>query len=204
MLIRVFAQLAIVSFALAINSSSTILEQLFRNHPRDLPVKRSVDCGKWTMYCGGAPVVDGSGRGATAEGACNNACHYINKIDPLFVAHYRKDTDNAKNRIQAGCATQQGSVCNSMPFSQRFHDPFEQDFQTDPNDYEYNCDEFPMAAMTQADFGSDDRLPNSLRCIKKSQNSGTPQTNSIYLTRLTRMQQWEFNSLTSSPEQVVA
>ena len=61
---------------------------------------------------------------------------------------------------------------NLMPFSQRLHDEFEP-FQANNQLYTYNCDEFPMARMSQADFGSPGRFATSLRCIKKSENSGT-------------------------------
>lgn len=176
--------LVCVHAAFATNTSSIDpnLESFLRRHPRRLLTKRSTDCGTWTMYCGGKPLADGSGnRGDSAEGACNNACYYINNVDPSFVATYRSDTDRNRNRRQAGCRTQQGSVCNLTPFSQRFHDPFELTYQSDPNDYEYNCDEFPMASMSQADFGSAGRYPNSLRCIKESENTGTlPRKNVVF------------------------
>lgn len=102
-----------------------------RVHPRDVLVERAGrDCGTWTMFCGGAPRVDGT-RGVPAEGACNNACYYINFHTPAqeYVATYQTDSNTKKSREQSGCQTSGrsgtggGSVCNNMPFSQRcvFH-----------------------------------------------------------------------------------
>lgn len=134
-----------------------------------LPVKRATDCGTWTMFCGGLPPKDGSTqRGAPAEGACNNACFYMNFINRDFVASYDSSADNDHSRVQSGCETRDGSVCNKMPFSQRFHDDFEQE---PGGNQEYNCDEFPMAGMAQDDFSPDGPPRNSLRCIDRHENS---------------------------------
>ena len=138
------------------------LASLARTHPRDLPIKRATDCGTWVMTCKGA------------EDACQNACYYVNNVNKNFVATYSSKVDNDKERGQSGCQTQQGSVCNAAPFSQRFHD--DQEPVTSgkaPGNANYNCDEFPMAGMEQQDFKS---LPagtvrNSLRCIRADENS---------------------------------
>ena len=159
------------SAALASAPSDAALESLFRAHPRHLPIKRSTDCGTWTMYCGGLPPDDGeTERGSTAEDACNNACYYLNNVNTNFVATYSSSVDNNAERVQSGCQTQQGSVCNNMPFSQRFHDDFEQ--VVDTNAQQYNCDEFPMAGMSQPNFAPGNGIRNSLRCIRASDNSG--------------------------------
>jgi len=107
------------------------LANLPRAHPKDLPLKRATDCGTWVMRCNGA------------EDACNNACYYINNVNPGFVATYSSQVDNDKERIQSGCQTNQRSVCNAMPFSQRFHDSQEPNSNgQDPRTAQFNCDEF--------------------------------------------------------------
>ncbi|EME83905.1 uncharacterized protein MYCFIDRAFT_195106 [Pseudocercospora fijiensis CIRAD86] len=127
----------------------------------DRIIKRS-DRGRWTMFCGGTPPTQGSQtRGRSIEEACNNACYYMNFVKPDFVATYDSNTDNNKNRIHSGCRSRDGSVCNKMPFSQRWHD-----FLGD----NYNCDEFPMASMKQDDWKAG-TVRNSLRCIDANQNS---------------------------------
>jgi len=129
-----------------------------RNHPRDVHSKRATDCGTWTMYCGGLP---GNGsRGQGAEDGCNNACYYINNVDPNFMATYNTG-DNSNARVQPGCQTQQGTVCNDMPFSQRFYDPLER--IVDVNQQQYECDEFPMAEMSQPNFAPGGGVRNSLQ-----------------------------------------
>jgi hypothetical protein len=155
-----------IAFTTVFTNSSTT--EFARSHARHLPAKRDTDCGTWTLYCGGVPLASG-GRGSSAEGACNNACYYTNVVNTNFRARYRSDVDSGANRVQSGCQTQQGSVCNKIPFSQRFHDPFEQVI----SDYQFNCDEFPMASMDQPAFDPSNGIRNSLRCIKASENEGT-------------------------------
>lgn len=166
-----------------------------RLHARDVHVKRDGrDCGTWVMYCGGVPNAGPNGeRGQSAEGACNNACYYINFLAEKkgeYTAKYDPDESNDHNRQHSGCQPQNGndatSICNVMPFSQRyaichsvmiqviltlsrFHDDFER--QPDVKDQKFNCDEFPMAAMSQSDF-TPGKIRNSLRCIDGDQNSG--------------------------------
>lgn len=102
-----------------------------RVHARDVLIQRAGrDCGTWTFYCGGVPDNGGdgsTGRGRSAEGPCNNACYYINfqgssnPRNPSYTASYRADIDNDRSRQQSGCQTKTGgSVCNNMPFSQRY------------------------------------------------------------------------------------
>lgn len=50
--------------------NETSLEQLSRYHPRDVLIKRSRDCGTFTMYCGGLPKAGGGDRSAAAPMAC--------------------------------------------------------------------------------------------------------------------------------------
>ena len=145
-------------------------------HPKEVVKRAGRDCGKFVMYC------------EKAAGACNNTCYHISCVDPgtarmvycipvgpflsTCVANnarklsYDAGNTNNKNRIHSGCQTSDGSVCNKMPFSQRFHDPLNKN----PGDTTVNCDEWPMATVKQDDFKKGvDR--NSLRCIRASENS---------------------------------
>lgn len=101
---------------------------------QDLQIRDKVqpkrDCGSWKMYCGGVPNAKG-GRGQSAEGACNNACYYINFLAPTkgtYQAVYDPDVSDTKNREQSGCQPKAGndanSICNDMPFSQRCDEYF--------------------------------------------------------------------------------
>ena len=139
--------------------------------PRALIPRAGRDCGTFVMYC------------EKAAGACNNACYHINCINKdseimVYVRYYswyirlansRPSYDasqsNTRNRHQSGCETKDSSVCNSLPFSQKFKDPLD-------DDDEANCDEWPMASIKQDDF-KEGTIRNSLRCIPKSENSST-------------------------------
>lgn len=79
---------------------------------------------------------------------------------------YDDGNTNDKNRKQSGCETADGSVCNKLPFSQKFHDPVENEL----GDTTVNCDEWPMATVKQDDF-QPGTIRNSLRCIPASENS---------------------------------
>lgn len=177
MLYPVRLSLAIYVAVCAVAMSSTTGDlstgSILRDHPRDLLLRRAAGCGTWTMYCGGLPPASGSNtRGPSAEDACNNACYYINSINPGFVATYDSSVDNDREHQQSGCTTQQGSVCNKMPFSQRFHDKREEEIY--PEDQKFDCDEFPMAGMFQADFNDlpQNTIRNSLRCTNAAENAG--------------------------------
>lgn len=147
-------------------SGSPNFDVLAGNGVGHLPSKRATDCGTWTMFCGGLPPPPGA-EAKPIEEACNNACFYTKYMNESFVATYRTNTNTERSRRQSGCDTQHGSVCNRMPFSQRFHDEFE---QTPTGKWRYNCDEFPMARMAQADFSEGEKR-NSLRCINAQHNS---------------------------------
>ncbi|KAF2717421.1 hypothetical protein K431DRAFT_288559 [Polychaeton citri CBS 116435] len=111
---------------------------------------------------------------AGAEDACQNACYYVNYVNTNFIATYSSSVDNDRERAQSGCQTQQGSICNLAPFSQRFHDSQEpvKNKGENPGDPTYDCDEFPMAGMAQDDFKDlpQGTIRNSLRCIRSSDN----------------------------------
>ena len=157
----VVAAFCVAALVFGSAASDLSLDGLVRTHARSLPVKRATDCGTWVMTCAGA------------EDACQNACYYVNYVNTNFVAKYSSSVDNARERAQSGCQTQQGSICNLAPFSQRFHDPQEPVTSgRDPGNPTYDCDEFPMAGMVQPDFNT---LPagtvrNSLRCIRSGDN----------------------------------
>ncbi|KAL8765457.1 MAG: hypothetical protein Q9209_007484 [Squamulea sp. 1 TL-2023] len=128
-----------------------------RIHPRSLPFNKrdGRDCGKFEMFC------------EKAAGACNNACYHINCIDKnTETMVFDAGNTNDKNRLQSGCRTDDGSVCNKLPFSQKLRDPV----NSTPGDLTAaNCDEWPMATTKQDDF-LDGNIRNSLRCIVGSEN----------------------------------
>lgn len=81
----------------------------------------------------------------------------------------RYDSGNTKQRnlVQSGCQSSNSrSVCNSLPFSQAFHDLQ----NITPGDMSFNCDAWPMASIKQNDFVQG-QVRNSLRCIDSSENS---------------------------------
>lgn len=124
-------------------------------HARDLVRRAGRDCGKFICKCQGA------------EGACNNACFHINCVDKTTKTMvYDASNSNDENRKQSGCRAGQRSVCNQMPFSQRFHDPLNHD----AGDQSINCDEWPMATIKQTPF-KEGTIRNSLRCISAVENS---------------------------------
>lgn len=124
-------------------------------HPRDLVRRDGRDCGKWNFKCKGA------------EGACNNACFHVNCVDPSSrTMVYDDSNSNDENRKQSGCKAGGKSICNQMPFSQRFHDPL----NNKVGDLSINCDEWPMATLKQSPF-TEGTIRNSLRCIPATENS---------------------------------
>lgn len=108
--------------------TAVVPQDLERVHPRDVLTKRAGrDCGTWVFYCGGVPEAGKKGeRGVSAEGACNNACYYINFLTKNgdYTATYDPDLSQTKNREHSGCRPKAGnnaaSICNVMPFSQRY------------------------------------------------------------------------------------
>ncbi len=135
--------------------SSVAARTLIPTHARNFVRLSGRDCGKFIFKC------------KDAEGACNNACFHINCVD----ASTRKmvfdsSNSNDENRKQSGCKAGGKSICNQMPFSQRFHDPF----NNDPGDQKINCDEWPMATIKQTPF-KEGTIRNSLRCIPRGENS---------------------------------
>ncbi|ROV91229.1 hypothetical protein VMCG_09368 [Cytospora schulzeri] len=122
------------------------------------------DCGSFQMSCVGA------------EGACNNACYYINCLgrtpgviapNPNRVTYIGngQDAENSRNRLHSGCnAATGGSVCRNFPFSQ--------DFINEDNRHliaANDCDEWPPAASQQNTFVAGN-IRNSLRCIPLGEN----------------------------------
>lgn len=102
-----------------------------------------------------------------AEGACNNACYHVNCVEKSTAKMvYDSKNKNEKNREQPGCQTKEGSVCNSLPFSQKLHDPL----KTGNPGTEFNCNEWPMVSIKRDDFQAG-KVRNGLRCITKNENS---------------------------------
>ena len=129
--------------------------------PLDLPTLEilcfapDVTVGKWIFKCQGA------------EGACNNACFHVNCVDPSTrTMVYDASNSNDENRNQSGCTAGGRRICNQMPLSQLFHDPF----NSDPGDLSINCDEWPMATIKQSPF-TEGKIRNSLRCRPATENS---------------------------------
>ena len=105
------------------------------------------DRGTWHLNCD------------KAGGACNNACWSIICLQQdTRKMYYDPGNNNEDNRIASGCDAG-GSVCNTMPFSQKLNDPQK---LTKPS-----CDEWPMAETKQDQKSN----PNVLRCIDQSENS---------------------------------
>ncbi|KAK2597376.1 hypothetical protein QQS21_006000 [Conoideocrella luteorostrata] len=115
------------------------------------------------------------------EGACNNACYYINCQAPV---HNVKDPDkivytgpgskdNDQNRRESGCQARHPqkpndsvtSVCQAFPYSQKYI-PDDKQSQA----LSWQCDEWPPASSQQQPFGSQGRAANSLRCMPGPEN----------------------------------
>ena len=115
------------------------------------------------------------------EGACNNACYYINcqaqakKIKDADKIVYTgpKSKDNDQNRRESGCQARipqkpndsVTSVCQAFPYSQKFIPADQQ-----KNALTYQCDEWPPASSQQQPFGAQGRAANSLRCMPGPEN----------------------------------
>lgn len=135
-----FASLATASLLQWTLTSALVVDR------RD-PTTDSHDRGTWHLDCSRAP------------GACNNACYSVICLQQNTRKMYQDSNDNNdKNRKNSGCNAAK-SVCNAMPFSQKFNDP---QGLTKPS-----CDEWPMAEVKQ----NKDSPPNVLRCIDQSENS---------------------------------
>ena len=92
--------------------------------PRNPPADPH-DRGTWYLSC------------TKAIEACNNACWSINCLgQQTKTMYYDPENNNDNNRVQSGCKVP-NSVCNIMPFSQKFNDP---QGLSQPS-----CDEWPMA-----------------------------------------------------------
>ena len=110
------------------------LDDTLRYHARDLapnPASSTLlprddhDRGTWNLDC------------TNAKEACNNACWSINCLgQDSRKMYYDPEDNNQHNREQSGCNVP-NSVCNIMPFSQKFNDP---QSLSSPS-----CDEWPMA-----------------------------------------------------------
>lgn len=115
------------------------------------------------------------------EGACNNACYYINC---QAQAHKIKDADkivytgpnskdNDQNRRESGCQARHPqkpndsvtSVCQAFPYSQKFIPDDQQ-----KNALSWQCDEWPPASSQQQPFNTQGRVANSLRCMPGPEN----------------------------------
>jgi hypothetical protein len=101
-----------------------VLPHATNNHARDLQKRATVDCGTWTMYCGGTPKSDGT-RLTSIEDACDNACHFIKvTVGGDYTATYRPGVDDTTtNRRNSGCwvgGSNDHSICTFMPFSQKY------------------------------------------------------------------------------------
>jgi Deoxyribonuclease NucA/NucB len=108
---------------------------------------------------------------AGAEGACNNACYYINcqtrgNPDANKITYIGPNGNNGEddhNRYESGCQAQQGgSVCGNYPFSQKF-------IEDQSQAGNYDCDEWPPAASQQDPFDKK-KYKNSLRCMPQGEN----------------------------------
>ena len=111
------------------------LDDTLRHHARDLASNPATDAllprddphdrGTWNLDC------------TKAQEACNNACWSINCLgQDTKTMYYDPGDNNDDNRVQSGCNVP-NSVCNIMPFSQKFNDP---QGLSQPS-----CDEWPMA-----------------------------------------------------------
>ncbi|KAK7419199.1 hypothetical protein QQZ08_010967 [Neonectria magnoliae] len=119
--------------------------------------RQARDFGTFTVNCKGA------------EGACNNACYYINcetqgAPDATKITYIGpgNTVENDRNRVESGCQTSGGSVCGNYPFSQKFIED-----QSAAGDMD--CDEWPPAVSQQQLFGNKPHR-NSLRCIPAGEN----------------------------------
>lgn len=94
------------TFVVRATNSSAPSEQA-KNNTAAAAARNPLHCGSWVYGC------------SRAEGACNNACWYINFVSGgSYRATYDPDQSANRNRRQSGCQTNDGSVCNLMPTSQ--------------------------------------------------------------------------------------